>query len=153
MAVLAIRGGSCIVDDDDYEKLAGIDWRINSSGYVVATIMPGWNGCMHRAIVGPREDQVVDHINGDKLDNRKANLRACSHAENLRNRKRNRNNRTGFKGVYFDASNGGARQPWRAEIRVDRRRVRLGRFSTPEMAHEAYCHAAAKLHGEFARTA
>ena len=65
---------------------------------------------LSRLLMNPIEDEVVDHINGDRLDNRKENLRVCTQAENLRNRKMNKNNSAGFKGVARSGSK------WRARI-------------------------------------
>lgn len=92
---------------------------------------------------------IIDHANGDPSDNRFCNLRICTSAENNQNSSRQRNNLSGFKGVHFDAK----RNQWRATIAANNVWKHLGRFSTAEEAHAAYCKAAAELHGEFARTA
>ena len=92
---------------------------------------------------------MIDHVNGCTFDNRFCNLRICSNAGNTQNASRQRNNRSGFKGVHFDAE----RSQWRASITANNVYKHLGRFSTAEQAHAAYCKAAAELHGEFARTA
>jgi hypothetical protein len=89
----------------------------------------------------------VDHINGNTLDNRRENLRSVTHAQNLMNQKLSRANKSGFKGVSMDRSSG----KWRAHITKDGIVRQLGYFPTPELAHEAYCTAAAIFHGEFAR--
>lgn len=89
----------------------------------------------------------IDHINGDKLDNRITNLRVASNAENMRNRKAPRANRSGFKGVSFEAFT----QRWKAQIMRARQNINLGRFDTPEEAHAAYCAAVEKWHGKFGR--
>ena len=93
------------------------------------------------------EDLQIDHINGNKLDNRLQNLRLCSSAENCSNRAANSRNQSGYKGVYWWKT----RQAWRADIRSNGKQYYLGTFSTPELAHMAYCKAAAELHGDFAR--
>lgn len=90
----------------------------------------------------------LDHINGDRADNRMANLREATHAENLHNRGRNKNNTSGYKGVSLHRSTG----KWDARIMVNRKQVYLGIYETQEDAHAAYTSAAAKLHGTFART-
>lgn len=92
--------------------------------------------------------QVVDHINGDTLDNRRENLRACTNAENLRNQGARKKNVTGYKGVspqhrYPDR--------YRAEITANGEHLYLGLFDTPELAAIAYNEAAIRLHGQFAR--
>lgn len=90
----------------------------------------------------------VDHVNGVKSDNRIANLREATRAENQRNRKTNYNSASGRKGVCFDERTA----KWKAAIRVNRKPIHLGYFKTAEEAHAAYCKAAHRLHGEFART-
>lgn len=92
--------------------------------------------------------ELTDHINEDKLDNRRANLRIATNAENLQNRGKYRTNTSGFKGVSWDRGRG----KWRANIGVNGKYIHLGYFTTPEAAHEAYCAAALEMHGEFANT-
>lgn len=91
----------------------------------------------------------LDHINLVKLDNRIANLREANSTQNKANIGRQRNNKSGFKGVFWYAKV----RKWRATIGLDRRRIHLGDFETPEAAHAAYCKAATELYGEFARVA
>ncbi len=88
----------------------------------------------------------VDHINGDTLDNRDCNLRLATRKQNGRNRRRNRNNTSGYKGVYWHKANG----KWAAQIVVNGKRRHLGYFDDPRDAYAAYCEAAYALHGEFA---
>jgi hypothetical protein len=89
-------------------------------------------------------EKRIDHINGKKWDNRIENLRLATCAENNRNQKRRRNNRSGYKGVYY----GG--RAWKARIVFDGKTIQLGRYKTRQEAHAAYCKAATELHGEFA---
>jgi hypothetical protein len=89
---------------------------------------------------------TVDHINGDKADNRICNLRLATDCQNSYYRPRKSNNNSGFKGVYR-RENG----KYRATITVNKKRKNLGTFNTKEEAYAAYCEAARKLHGEFAR--
>ena len=91
----------------------------------------------------------VDHINGNKSDNRLVNLRLCNGSENCRNRPAPNRNKSGYKGVYWWKE----KAAWRADIKVEGKHHYLGTFDTPELAHMAYCKAAAELHGEFARAA
>lgn len=100
---------------------------------------------LSRLLMSPSGKDVVDHINGDRLDNRRANLRVCSQANNIRNRKLNKNSPTGFKGVTQMSP-----QSWRARISAYGIRYALGTFASPRKAHKAYCRAAKILHGEFA---
>lgn len=89
---------------------------------------------------------LIDHINGDGLDNRRANLRQATHAENMRNRRIGSNNTSGFKGVSLHKASG----RWVAQICADNVRHHLGYHDTPTEAAIAYDAAARELHGEFA---
>ena len=91
---------------------------------------------------------LIDHRDGNPLNNRWDNLRLASHANNAANRARLRTNRSGFKGVCFDSRRG----KWMAQITKGGRRYMIGRFATPEDAHAAYVAKARELFGEFART-
>jgi hypothetical protein len=146
------RGLTAIVDDADYEILSRHRWCVPPAGkrpYALRTVGDtGRRLAMHRVILNAPDGLQVDHINGDGLDNRRSNLRLATNAQNLQNQKRRSTNTSGYKGVslYRDGR-------WSARIRANGRRVFLGYFATPELAHAAYCAAAEKYHGEFARTA
>ena len=100
---------------------------------------------MHRFLLSAASGMDVDHANGNTLDNRRCNLRACTHAENLRNLQgRTKGGRT--KGVWFDAQ----RNKYQAYISVNGKRIHLGRFVRQEDAIEAHNRAVLALHGEFA---
>jgi hypothetical protein len=100
---------------------------------------------MHSLLTGyPR----TDHIDGDGLNNHRANLRAASNAQNLHNQGVNTKNTSGFKGVSYYSRNG----KWQAKIRVNGIKRHLGHFLTPEDAARAYDKAALELFGEFARS-
>lgn len=85
---------------------------------------------------------AIDHINGVKHDNRIANLREADWSQNQHNRRLQKNNKTGFMGVYLDGRTG----KWRAAIRADGRSRNLGGYDSPELAHAAYLKAKAELH-------
>lgn len=93
----------------------------------------------------PREQ--IDHINGDRADNRIANLRQCNQSQNNANARKRRDNRSGFKGVCWDKK----KRKWKAEAAVDGRRKFLGYFINPLDAHAAYCLVTQAHYGEFAR--
>jgi hypothetical protein len=93
----------------------------------------------------------TDHIDGDKLNNTPANLRICTPSQNSANRPAPRNNTSGYKGVWYDASRPGVKK-WRATIERDRRQYHLGLHATSEEAARAYDAAARELFGPFART-
>ena len=159
MPTIQVAGRDVLVDEQDAHLLIDHQWSIRVSGateYVQKSLFQGgaYAGyrSLHRLITRCPEGKVVDHINGNGLDNRRQNLRVCSNAENLRNRKMNENNTSGFKGVFFDPFNPGSK-PWRSRITVSGKRINLGRFSSPEEANAAYCKASREKHGEFARKA
>lgn len=87
----------------------------------------------------------IDHIDGDVSNNRWTNLRLATKSQNKANSKRYKNNTTGYKGVTK------VRDKWRAYIAVDKKRIWLGYYKTPEDASDAYQKAATKYFGEFAR--
>jgi hypothetical protein len=145
------RGMTALVDDADYPLIAGYRWHVSKTGYAARGIRLSPGGkrgmlWMHRVVLGLSHGDgvVVDHIDGNKLNNHRANLRICSVKENSRNRGKQRNNKSGFKGVskYRDS--------WVATIRKDGKSIYLGLHKTPEEAHEIYCLAADMLHGDFA---
>jgi len=101
---------------------------------------------MHRLVVDTPKGMSTDHINGDGLDNRKQNLRICTHAENQRNRGPQKNNKSGFKGVYWQKN----RKTWYARIQHNKKLLYLGCFKDKKEAAKAYDRKAIELHGEFA---
>jgi hypothetical protein len=98
-------------------------------------------------VTGEWPSLLVDHRDGDPTNNRWDNLRLATRSENSANRRRNRNNKSGFKGVIWDQRHGG----WLARIGKNRRTYYLGRYTTAEEAHAAYAAKARELFGEFAR--
>lgn len=100
-------------------------------------------------VYGVWPNGILDHINGNRRDNRIANLRPCTPRQNLANSRLRSNNTAGVKGVWYDKD----RDKWAARIRRDGKRVMLGRFETKEEAAEAYRLAALREYGEFARVA
>jgi HNH endonuclease/AP2 domain-containing protein len=90
---------------------------------------------------------IIDHRDGDGTNNRWSNLRRATMSQNAANRRRPRQNTSGYKGVYLCRKTG----KWRACIGKDGETIQLGRFETPQAAHKAYVAAARKLFGEFAR--
>ena|SRR5438105_51585 len=106
---------------------------------------------MHRVIVGLSygDKRKVDHkMPSCTLDNRRSNLRIATQSQNGMNRGKQRNNKSGFKGVSWDKRAG----KWASQITKAGRRYFLGYYARAEDAHAAYCSAALKLHSDFART-
>jgi hypothetical protein len=105
---------------------------------------------IHRVLwkfyTGKDTSLLIDHINGDTLDNRRINLREATASQNSCNSKRPKNNTSGFKGVSFAEDRG----KYRAQISLHRKTYMLGGFDTPEEAYAVYCAAASKIQGAFA---
>lgn len=104
---------------------------------------------LHRAVTNAPDGMFVDHINGDPFDNRRANLRICTRAENQRNRTKQRNNRSGYKGVYAWAGRYDSGK-WIARVGINGGSVKVGVFTDPVEAAHAYDKAAKRIHGAFA---
>lgn len=142
------------VSDADFEKLALYKWYANGSpdaGYYAAGWVDNKSVPMHRYIMGVTDSAVlVDHRNGDRLDNQRRNLRLCTKAENARNRKINRNNTTGYKGVQIVPKRNSP-NIYRAMIKAKGKLYNLGDYPTKEEAANAYKEAATRLHGDFYR--
>lgn len=144
------QGKFALVDDEDYEWLSRWKWCAAKGGSTFyATRSPGKRNTtitMHRLIMGVSIKQLIDHINGNGLDNRRRNLRPATKAQNMMNRGPQRGNKSGYKGVHLDVASG----KWIAIIKYDGRNKALGRFNTKEQAAQAYNEAAAENFGPFA---
>ena len=152
--VTLTMGYEAIIDAADIHLVGGVSWRANKSrNAVYAAHHKRRDGkrsfiTMHRVIVSAPENMSVDHINGDGLDNRRANLRLATNAENMWNMRRPARNTSGYKGVSWNKRI----SKWKAQIQVKGKIMHLGSFDDPQKAHAAYCDAAARHFGEYART-
>lgn len=150
-----IGGGVTLVDDEDFDDLVRHRWSRSIAGYAHRTAystarkamgkIPTYHLLMHRYLLGLDVDSKVcaDHINGDKLDNRRSNLRRASYQQNNRNRGPIGESR--FKGVTR------SRRFWQAKIEAGGEKITIGTFDTEEDAARAYDFYARQLHKEFAR--
>ena len=138
-------GKFVLVDEDDFPWVSQNLWRLDTYGYVI-----GPSGrtsvFLHRLVAGSPEGLEVDHINQNKLDCRKANLRHATRAQNARNQRLTSANNSGFKGVRLHKGMG----RWEARIKVNGRDRYLGLHNNPRDAARAYDVAAAEAFGEFA---
>ena len=135
------QGRRAIVDDEDFDRVNSRRWSYHHSGYVVRG-KPQVS--LHRFIIGARKGEFVDHVNGDKMDNRKSNLRLCTPAQNVQNTKSKRGS---LKGLEYRPS----RRAWAVRIMASGQRHYVGYFKDKGVAMEARDVALNKLHGEFAK--
>jgi hypothetical protein len=150
------RGLVALVDDEDFKYLNQFKWNWvegYNTFYCVRNITKEDGRKtqirMHNVIMKTQKGMEVDHINHDGLDNRKYNLRNCTHQENCMNRLSERKPKSGFKGVY--PIKGGNPHHWSAQISVNGKKERIGSFKTKEEAALEYNRRAIKLHGKFAK--
>lgn len=139
-----------LVDDEDYEELNKYKWFITRKGYVSRMEKNEFNEfkitiSMHRFIMNAPEGMVVDHINHNRQDNRKSNLRICTAAENTRNIGVNRRNKSGVTGVLWRDTN----KRWVARITIEGKEIFLGSFINFEDAVSVRKQAESVYFGEF----
>lgn len=133
-----------IADCADCELLSKYEWCVDGSGYAV-----GYNDLkMHRYLMDAKNGEFVDHINHDKLDNRRCNLRICTKAENNQNRLMAVNNTSGYKGVVWSERD----KTYYVKLNCKGKRIFIGTFKDKLEAAKAYDTKALELHGEFALT-
>ena len=146
------NGGSTIVDAEMLGVLSDWKWYRSWDGYVYTSFWDGEKGItkgLGAYILGTTKGIQCDHINGDKNDNRRANLRAVTNKQNQQNQgKRMAATATSkYKGVYFSKDH----NAWRSQIRVDGKKIHLGTGKTQEDAAMKYNEAAQKHFGQYAR--
>jgi hypothetical protein len=144
-----------LIDVSDRHLVEGLRWHF-MGGYAMRDVTIQGKTLwvrLHRLVLGLEDIEcrvrtpgtLVDHINHDTLDNRRSNLRPCSHSENMRNRRVNKTNRCGYKGVTITRHGN-----YLARISDGDRRLCLGTYKTAEEAARVYNEAAIRLYGEFA---
>jgi hypothetical protein len=137
------QGKETIVDDDDFGWISRWKWQFNR-GYAKRDIK-----CirMHREIIHATKGMDVDHINGNKLDNRKCNLRLVNDFQQNQNSNKRKDNTSGCRGVNFFKPRG----TWIARIQYNGKRIGLGTYHDKADAIKAYNEASNKYFGEYAR--
>lgn len=145
VVVLPVNGGFALIDASDYGLVCGYEWYVRG-GYIAAK-RDSQHVFMHRLVLGLQQARTpsVDHINHLRFDNRRCNLRACTHAENQRNQSKQRRGTSIYKGVTLKGE-----KYWYARITLDKKKRYLGSFPTETDAAKAYDEAAVELFGEFA---
>jgi hypothetical protein len=138
------------VDDEDFPLLNRYTWHVDPKGYVVTSLF-GTTVRLHRFILNAPKNMQVDHINGDKLNNTKTNLRLATNTQNQQNvPKTPRQTSSKFKGVHSRKDREHRKDKWVARIAVNGKRLHLGYFNSETEAALAYNEAAVKYFGEFA---
>lgn len=148
VARLEIKGYTLVIDKADESRVASLAWQLSPSKSGRMHFSHPSVGRLSRWLMGAPQGLHVDHKNGNTLDNRRCNLRVCTHTENQWNRKRG-HGATRLKGVAR-ISDPRAVSKWRATIQMHGRRVTLGMFRTALEAAFAYDAAAIEMFGEFA---
>ncbi|HEY5893076.1 MAG TPA: HNH endonuclease [Chthoniobacterales bacterium] len=140
-------GAVAIVDSDIAAWILEANWKaqVHRGRHVYAVASIGTTAYLHRLITRARKGQIVDHINGDTLDNRRCNLRLVTAGQNRANSRKDKDNRCGLKGVT--RANSGK---WMAQITVAGTRYYLGVYEHKTRAAEAHDRAALHFHGAFA---
>jgi hypothetical protein len=148
-----------LVDDEDYEELSKYKWylskgkhtfyvHMDDNTYEKGVRIKRVTVLMHRSLMGvPKGDKrIVDHIDGNGMNNQKSNLRICTVTENNRNQVHSRGDFSSqYKGVYWCKD----KKLWATEIRINKKKKFLGRFKSQVVAARTYDIAALKYFGEF----
>lgn len=138
-----------LFDTEDLPVIRGQQWYQDKDGYLASSYLFDGRRCFnmfHRVVMHAKPGQSVDHINKDKTDNRKQNLRFCVRSENNMNRTLFSNNTSGVTGVYYDKK----RRKWVANIVCNHKRIFIGRFDEKEEAVIARLQKEMELFKEFA---
>jgi len=135
-----------IINLTDVDLVSKYKWYLHSSGYVCCRNEK--DGCiyLHRLILNVTNDSFVDHINMNKLDNRKENLRLCTNSENMRNKEEMANNYSGFRGVVWHKDV----RKWGSSLTCDKKVIKLGWYDLFNDAVSARLKGEAEYYGEFA---
>ena len=152
MAIILVSSGKAqaVVSDEDFAALNAFTWHLVGGRlkrfYAGRRDADGKTIYMHRVVLNAPDGVQVDHINNDRLDNRRENLRLCNQSQNNANSSRRRTSTNTYRGVYWDRYN----RSWRAWINVGGKGRSLGYFKNEIDAAIAYNKAALDAFGEFA---
>lgn len=134
-----------VFDKQDFDLIKDHSWSL-TNGYP-SSFIKGKFIYLHRLVLNPKTGELIDHINGNKLDNRKENLRLCTNQQNTFNSKKQKNCSSKYKGVCWDKN----KNKWLSQIRINEKHVQIGRYKNEIDAAKAYNEVAKKYFGEFAK--
>ena len=151
------QGKFAIVDDEDYEELNKYKWHAikdDHTYYAARTVYLGGGRKnrkrriiqMHRQILQALPEQQIDHKNGNGLNNRRCNIRFCTHSQNQQNQRAQKSKSSKYKGIYWHKRD----KKWATMIQYNKKRIHLGYFDNEIKAAKAYDKKAKELFGEFA---
>jgi hypothetical protein len=135
-----------IIDDEDVDKVAHLKWCTNKNGYALRTEPDRSTTLAHRIIIGAKDGEIVDHIDGNRLNNKKSNLRIVNNAQNAFNMQKAKHNTSGYKGVSWHKGH----KNWQACVYSNKTSQFLGSYITKEEAAVAYNIHARATRGEYA---
>jgi HNH endonuclease/AP2 domain len=146
------QGYEAVIDAADVPLVGGVNWTANvrPQGCYAYRHKPRPDSgpiYLHRFLMGDPDELDVDHVDGDRLNNRRSNLRLATRSQNMQNGKLRKDNTSGHKGVVFIKETG----KWRAQVARDGRAMYFGNYATIEEAIDAARAARESLHGAFAR--
>ena len=143
------KGEKFYFDKEDYKLVKDYCWRKDGTGYLVSRERgTGKNMLLHRLVMNAKDGEVVDHINHDKLNNCKSNLRKCTQGDNVKNTSINKSNTSGVTGIHWNKKI----SKWQAYIRVNRKQIHLGYFTSKTEAIRVRVHSELEIFGEYAPT-
>lgn len=134
------------IDDEDYDFVSQHAWCRSCSGYIVGWVR-GKTRRLHRVLMNTPDGFDTDHIDGNRMNNKKSNLRICTHSENVYNSSPSRDCASKYKGVGWNKQN----KKWTSNIRFNGKLTHLGYFRDEKVAAQTYNDAAIRLFGKFAR--
>lgn len=142
--IITAKGDKVLVDKCDIHRVINISWCLDTRGYVVANINKKTTTIHRHILMLDGRENVVDHINGNRLDNRRSNLRVCTANQNAKNTRVKKNNTSGYPGIRKTKFG-----KFCVRITVNREYIHVGTCATIEEAIEKRKEAEIKYFGEY----